>query len=59
LLFEKKTADAITRGEKPPYGGFYAPSGLYAPPTDPCVANPPAEKGIGKDKSSSPHRKNG
>jgi hypothetical protein len=55
----KKTADAITRGEKPPYGGFYAPSGLYAPPTDPCVANPPAEKGTGKDKSSSPHRKNG
>jgi hypothetical protein len=34
---QRKTANAIARGDEPPYGG------LYAPPTDPCVANPPAK----------------
>jgi hypothetical protein len=47
---QRKTTDAITRGEKPPYGDFYALGGLYAPPTDSCVANPPAKKGTRKDK---------
>jgi hypothetical protein len=35
---QRKTADAIARGEEPPYGG------LYAPPTDLCVANPQLKK---------------
>jgi hypothetical protein len=40
----KKTTDAIARREEPPYGGLYTLGGLYAPPADPCVANPPAKK---------------
>jgi hypothetical protein len=50
---QRRTADVIARGEEPPYGG------LYAPPADPCVANPPTKKSIKKDKPSSSHRKNG
>jgi hypothetical protein len=26
---QRKTADAIARGEKPPYSGLYGPGGLY------------------------------
>jgi hypothetical protein len=48
----KKTTDAIARGEEPSYGG------LYAPPAEPCVDNPPTKKGTRKDKPSSSHRKN-
>jgi hypothetical protein len=50
---QRKTTDAIARGEEPPYSGLYAPGGLYAPPTEPCVANSPAKKGTRKDKPSS------
>jgi hypothetical protein len=56
---QRKTTYAIARGEEHLYGGLYAPCGLYAPPADPCVANPPAEKGTRKHKPSSSHRKNG
>jgi hypothetical protein len=28
---QRKTADAIARGEKPSYGGLYAPGGCYGP----------------------------
>jgi hypothetical protein len=41
---QRKTAYAIARGEEPPWGGLYAPGGFYAPPADPCVANPPTKK---------------
>jgi hypothetical protein len=37
-FLHRKTADVIARGEEPPWGG------LYAPPADLCVANPPAKK---------------
>jgi hypothetical protein len=59
LYLQRKTADAIARGEEPPWGGIYTPGGLYAPPADPCVANPPAKKATKKGKPSSSHRKNG
>jgi hypothetical protein len=49
---QRKIVDAIARGEEPPYGG------LYAPPADPCVANPPGKKATRKDKPSPSHRKN-
>jgi hypothetical protein len=55
---QRKTADAIARGEKPPYGGLYALGGLYAPPAEPCVTNPPAKKVKRKDKPSSSNHKN-
>jgi hypothetical protein len=38
---QRKTVDAIARGEEPLWGGLYA---LYAPPADSCVANPPNKK---------------
>jgi hypothetical protein len=41
---QQKIADAIARGEEPPYGGLYAPGGLYGPSANPCVANPPTKK---------------
>jgi hypothetical protein len=56
---QRKTADAIARGEEPPWGGLYTLGGLYAPPADPCVANPPNKKTTKKAKPSSSHRKNG
>jgi hypothetical protein len=49
---QRETAYDIARGEEPPYGG------LYAPPTHPCVPNPPDKKATRKDKPSSSHRKN-
>jgi hypothetical protein len=54
-----KTADAIARGEKPPYGGLYAPGGLYGPSANPCVANPPTKKATKKDKPLSSNSKDG
>jgi hypothetical protein len=51
-LFARKNVDAIARGEEPPWGG------RYAPPADPCVANPPTIKATKKAKHSSSHRKN-
>jgi hypothetical protein len=44
-----KTADAIARGEDPPWNVLYAPS----------VPNPPTKKGTKKDKHSSSHHKDG
>jgi hypothetical protein len=41
---QRKTADVIARGEEP-HCGLYALDGLYAPPGDPCVADPPSKKG--------------
>jgi hypothetical protein len=41
---KRKIADAIARGEEPPYGDLYAPGVLYAPPAHPCVVNPPTKK---------------
>jgi hypothetical protein len=40
----RNTADAIARGEEPPYGGLYAPGGLYSPSANPSVTNPPTKK---------------
>jgi hypothetical protein len=37
-----KTIDAIAKGEEPPW------CGLYAPPADPSVANPPTIKATKK-----------
>jgi hypothetical protein len=54
-----KTADAITRGEEPLYGGLYALGGLCAPQADPCIANPPTKKSTKKAKPSSSHCKDG
>jgi hypothetical protein len=34
-----KTADAIARGEDPPWNGLYAPGGLYGPAANPSVPN--------------------
>jgi hypothetical protein len=45
---QRKTAYVIARGEEPPYGSLYAAGGLYAPPVEPCVTNPPAKKLLGK-----------
>jgi hypothetical protein len=50
---QQETVDAIARGEEPPYGGLYAPGGPYAPPADPCVANPPTTKLTKEAKPSS------
>jgi hypothetical protein len=55
--FQRKTADAIARGDEPPYGGLYAPGGLYGPSADPCVANPLTKKSTKKGKPSSSHHK--
>jgi hypothetical protein len=44
-----KTADAIARGEDPPYGGLYAPGGLYGPAANPSVPNPPTKKVIKRE----------
>jgi hypothetical protein len=55
---QRKTAYVIARGEEPPYGGLYALSGLYAPPAESCVANPPAKKATSIDKPLLSHRKN-
>jgi hypothetical protein len=46
-----RTADAIARGEEPPWGG------LYAPPADLCVANPPTTKATKKAKPSASYCK--
>jgi hypothetical protein len=35
---QRNTAYAIAIGEEPPYGGLYAPGGLYSPSANPCVA---------------------
>jgi hypothetical protein len=56
---QRKTADAIARGEEPPYGGLYALGGLYGPSANPYVANPPTKKATKKDKPSLSHRKDG
>jgi hypothetical protein len=48
-----KTKDAIAKGEEPTW------CGLYAPPADPSVDNPPTMKATKKAKPSSSHRKNG
>jgi hypothetical protein len=50
---QRRTADAIARGEEPPYSGLYAPGDRYAPPADPCVANPPNTKPTKEAKPSS------
>jgi hypothetical protein len=57
--FRRNTADAISRGEEPPYGGLYAPGGLYGPAANPSVPNPPTKKVTKKDKPSSSHHKDG
>ena len=54
-----KTADAIARGEDPPWNGLYAPGGLYGPEANPSAPNPPTKKGTKKDKPSSSHHKDG
>jgi hypothetical protein len=54
-----KTVDAIARGEEPPYCGLYAPGGPYAPPADPCVANPATTKPTKEAKPSSSCRRKG
>jgi hypothetical protein len=54
---QRRTADAIARGEA--YGGLYAPGGRYAPPADPCVANPPTTKPTKEAKPSSSRRRKG
>jgi hypothetical protein len=46
---QRKTADAIARGEDPPWNGLYAP----------FVPNPPTKKGTKKDKPSSSYHKDG
>jgi hypothetical protein len=46
-----RTADAIARGEEPPWGG------LYAPPADLCVVNPPTTKATKKAKPSASYHK--
>jgi hypothetical protein len=56
---QRRTADAIARGEEPPYGGLYAPGGRYAPPAEPCVANPPTTKPTKEVKPSSSCRRKG
>jgi hypothetical protein len=56
---QQKTVNAIARGEEPPYGGLYAPGGPYAPPADPCVANPPTTKPTKEAKPSSSRRRKG
>jgi hypothetical protein len=59
LYLQRRTANAIARREESPYGGLYASGGRYAPPADPCVANPPTTKPTKEAKPSSSRRRKG
>jgi hypothetical protein len=56
---QRRTANAIARREESPYGGLYASGGRYAPPADPCVANPPTTEPTKEAKPSSSRRRKG